>query len=184
MQGPLWWRAGWRVSLSDLAALGSFISGVAVVISFVFLTIQLRQNAQATASNSMSAWLDNFNAMLLSLSGNAGLSGMVRKGLADVDSLPRDEQMRFHAFMASLLLNSQFVFNQRKAGSFDLQIANQILGLSAGMLQTKGGARWWTFMRGQVAPDFEARMNSLIQSGKSNAAVLPWFRDSVDGNDR
>jgi hypothetical protein len=31
------------MSLSDLAALGSFISGIAVVISFVFLGLQIRQ---------------------------------------------------------------------------------------------------------------------------------------------
>jgi hypothetical protein len=174
------WRTRGRESLSDLAALGSFISGIAVVVSFGFLTIQLRQNAQATASNSMSAWLDNFHDMLLSLSGNSSLSCMVRNGLADFDQLSSDEQMQFHAFMASLLLNSQFVFNQRKAGSFDSQIANQILGLSAGMLRTKGGAQWWKFMHGQVAPDFEAQMNSLVQSGKSNPISLPWFRVSAD----
>jgi len=34
------------ISLSDLAAIGSFISGVAVVVSFVFLAVQLRQNAR------------------------------------------------------------------------------------------------------------------------------------------
>lgn len=31
------------MSLSDLAALGSFVSGIAVVISFIFLALQVRQ---------------------------------------------------------------------------------------------------------------------------------------------
>ena len=31
------------MSLSDLAALGSFISGVAVVVTLVFLLVQMRQ---------------------------------------------------------------------------------------------------------------------------------------------
>jgi len=32
------------MSLSDLAAIGSFIGGIAVVVSFVFLAVQLRQS--------------------------------------------------------------------------------------------------------------------------------------------
>jgi len=31
------------MSLSDLAAVGSFISGIAVFLSFIFLALQLRQ---------------------------------------------------------------------------------------------------------------------------------------------
>jgi len=31
------------MSLSDLAAIGSFISGIAVFMSFIFLSLQLRQ---------------------------------------------------------------------------------------------------------------------------------------------
>jgi hypothetical protein len=168
------------VSLSDLAALGSFISGVAVVVSFFFLTVQLRQNAKATASSSMSAWLGNFHDMLLSVSGDSELSRMMRKGLANFDELPANEQMRFNAFMASMLLNSQFVFNQRNAGSFDPQIADQILGFSAAMLRTKGGGQWWKLMASHMASDFAARMTCLIQSGKSDAVVVPWFRKAAD----
>ena len=32
------------MSLSDLAAIGSFVSGIAVVFSFVFLALQIRQS--------------------------------------------------------------------------------------------------------------------------------------------
>lgn len=32
------------MSLSDLAAIGSFVSGIAVVVSFVFLALQIRQS--------------------------------------------------------------------------------------------------------------------------------------------
>ena len=77
--------------------------------------------------------------------------------------------------MASMLLNSQFVFNQCNAGSFDPQIADQIFGFSAGILQTKGGGQWWEFMHGKTAPDFEAAMNHLVETGKSKAA--PWLRE-------
>jgi len=34
------------MSLSDLAALGSFVSGVAVVVSFIFMALQMRQSNQ------------------------------------------------------------------------------------------------------------------------------------------
>ena len=167
------------MTLSHLATLASIVSSIAVVVSLVFLTLQLRQNAKATASNSMSAWLGNFHGMLLRLSANPELALMVRKGLADFDRLPANEQMRFNAFMASLLLNSQFVFNQRNAGSFDPQIADQILGFSSAMLQTRGGGQWWALMNDQVASNFRAQMISLVQAGNSKTPV-PWFTEPVN----
>jgi hypothetical protein len=46
------------MSLSDLASLGSFVSGIAVVLSFVFLAMQIRQSARnqrATIHNERTA---------------------------------------------------------------------------------------------------------------------------------
>jgi hypothetical protein len=49
------------MSLSDLASLGSFVSGVAVLISLVYLASQVRQAARATRSsihqNILTGWM-------------------------------------------------------------------------------------------------------------------------------
>ena len=34
------------MSLNDLASIGSFVSGMAVVISLIYLSIQIRQNTR------------------------------------------------------------------------------------------------------------------------------------------
>jgi hypothetical protein len=52
------------MSLSDLAAIGSFVTGVAVVITLMFLTLQLRQSTLGNIgfSNGNEArrlWLQN-----------------------------------------------------------------------------------------------------------------------------
>jgi len=143
------------------------------------LTLQLGQMAKATAANSMSAWLGNFHGTLSRLSTNPELTLTVRRGLANFEKLPANDQVRFNAFMASLLLNSQFVFNQRNAGSFDPRIADQILGFSAGMLQTKGGGQWWALMHEHVAADFRAKMDSLVRAGNLKAPMR-WFTEPVE----
>ena len=49
------------MSLSDLAALGSFVSGIAVLISLIYLASQVRQNMRATRAqihqNILTGWL-------------------------------------------------------------------------------------------------------------------------------
>ena len=167
------------VTLSGLATLASIVSSIAVVVSVVFLTLQLGQMAKATAANSMSAWLGNFHGTLSRLSTNPELTLTVRRGLANFEKLPANDQVRFNAFMASLLLNSQFVFNQRNAGSFDPRIADQILGFSAGMLQTKGGGQWWALMHEHVAADYRAKMDSLVRAGNLKAPMR-WFTEPVE----
>ena len=48
------------MSLADLAAIGSFVSGIAVVISFVFLGFQMRQNTKAMKAAASQAHAANF----------------------------------------------------------------------------------------------------------------------------
>ena len=40
------------MSLSDLASLGSFLSGIGVLVSLVYLSLQIRQNTRAVRSQS------------------------------------------------------------------------------------------------------------------------------------
>jgi hypothetical protein len=71
------------VSLSDLAAIGSFVSGAAVVVTLVFLILQLRQSTRATAASAMGAWLADYNNMLLRMSSDSEFADMCRRGLTD-----------------------------------------------------------------------------------------------------
>lgn len=163
------------MTLSDLESIGSFVGGIAVVFSFVFLALQMRQSARTTASSAMGAWLGDYNSMLLKISGDAGLSTLVREGLSDFKGRSLNDQMRFHTFICQMLLSCLYLFNQRMSGTFDQQMADQVLNFTAGMFKMPGGQQWWSIMRELTAADFVAYMDGLIADSPPIDSAMPWF---------
>ena len=101
------------MTLSDLASLGSFVSGVAVRVTLVFLILQIRQSARATAASAMGTWLGDYNSMLLRISSEPEFAGMLRNGPTDFTRLTLNDQMRFHTYMSLINLNAIYLFKQR-----------------------------------------------------------------------
>ena len=106
------------MSLSDLAALGSFISGFAVLVSLVFLYFQLRQiGAQVRqAERNQRAIIQQARATrsadtTLRLS-EAGISQAYNKGIRGDDDISLGELHQFQTLFRSLVLTAEDSFIQ------------------------------------------------------------------------
>jgi len=167
------------LSFSDLAAIGSFVSSVAVTVTVVFLILQLRQSARATAASAMGTWLGYYNTMLLRISTDPEFEEMIRNGLTDFTRLTLNDQARFHSYMSLIELNAIYLFKQRNMGAFDRHFADQVLGVTAAMFKMKGGQQWWDTMRRFAEPEFQAYMDELIETAEAAHNIMPWF--AADG---
>ena len=105
--------------LSDLAALGSFISGLAVVVSLVYLSVQTRQNSkhtQALISQGRTNQVIDFNQ---SVSTDRELADIMLRGwLADptLPALSSVELYRFSLSMFSGFLTAEDDYRQHQGG--------------------------------------------------------------------
>lgn len=75
------------MTLQDLANIGELVGGMAVVLSLVYVGLQIRQNTTAVRSATARAVHDNYAAWYINLSGDADLNQIVIKGLKDYSSL-------------------------------------------------------------------------------------------------
>ena len=90
------------MSLSDLAALGSFISGFAVLISLIYLGLQVRQSAlgqRATAHQGVQEFMRQHQRTLM----DSELASIFSRGLGADASLTEVELMQFHAMVRDWL---------------------------------------------------------------------------------
>lgn len=92
------------MTLSDLAALGSFASGVAVLVSLVFLWFQLRQmneqgrqNLMAVRAAASQAHSANWHQIIAPIMSSGEMARIWREGHADIETLSEDEKVRFLA---------------------------------------------------------------------------------------
>ncbi len=55
------------MNIMELGAIGELVGGVAVIVSLIFVGLQIRSNTYTTAAASQNAWVSDYNSMLMSI---------------------------------------------------------------------------------------------------------------------
>ena len=105
--------------LDALGNIGDFVGGIAVIVTLIYLAVQVRQNTRSTRLASMqSAMLAAQNIGMLPAQ-DRDLARVVRVGLATPDELDDDELQQFRYFLMSMLRVHEDMFVQHRAGVVD-----------------------------------------------------------------
>lgn len=107
------------MSLSDLASIGSFVSGFAVLASLIFIGAQMRQNNRAIKSAASQAHAANFQQVLSVAIENGDVAHLWRVGLGDLSALTDDERTRFLVLTSSLFRFYEAARLQWRHGQLD-----------------------------------------------------------------
>lgn len=147
-----------------IAAIGEIVSALAVVISLIFVGIQVRQNtvvteranARQTASDHQRS-LENFL--------DETMADIILRGLEALDSLTQVERYRFDNATSVWLETVEQAFADSKIGAFpdDLLVAyrNRLYI----MLDRPGGLVWWEQHQSWFSPSFRADVERLRKQG-------------------
>jgi|SRR5215469_3127856 len=150
------------MSLSELASLGSFISGIAVLISFGFLALQMRQSAR-----NQRAIIHNERARLVqdltvqSFGTYESAETMLRGGIADV-SLDSVRSRQYLATLLSVFRLFEEFFYQHKDGMMDeARWHSNTLRMHA-FLASPGMRAGWRAHAPMFGADFRAWMDAIM----------------------
>ncbi len=91
------------MSLTDLASIGNFVSGVAIVASLIYAALQFRIYAKTAHETRLIAGTENIQQFTLAIASNADIARIYRDGLEDMDSLESLDQWRFGSLMQTLI---------------------------------------------------------------------------------
>jgi hypothetical protein len=109
-------RTGETMNLNDLANIGQVIGAIAVVISLIYVALQIRQNTNAVRSATTQSVHEHFANWYHLIAADAELSRIAADGLRDYLSLPENERTRFIAAFMSFLSYSQNAFLKWRQG--------------------------------------------------------------------
>jgi hypothetical protein len=153
------------MSLSDFAAIGSFVSGIAVVVSFVFLALQIRQsnlNQRSLIQQGRSARRID----LLLRRADPDLSDIMERAFRGDPSLSPRQIMSYFLLVQAIFEGYEDTFLQHKAGTIDeLSWETEIVhirGVFANMAIRIG----WLRVRNDFAKDFRELIDALMAETK------------------
>ena len=91
------------MDLTQLANLGDFIGGVAVLVTLVYLAIQIRQNTRAVHTASYAQAAEPFYGLLEQISRDGDFAEIVGKSLGSPETLTEIEELRFQGWASMVL---------------------------------------------------------------------------------
>ncbi|HEY1614479.1 MAG TPA: hypothetical protein VGF97_12385 [Rhizomicrobium sp.] len=151
------------MSLSDLAAIGSFVSGLAVLASLIFVGFQLRQNTQAVRAGASQAHTQNWQQITLAVTESGEFARIWRLGLDDIASLNDDEKVRFFAFAGSTLRFFEGSRLQWRHGQLDTEHWHNVEKTAIDFAAAPGFKAYWAARRHWLSPEFQEWFESLSQ---------------------
>ncbi len=162
------------MSLSDLASIGSLVSGIAVLISLIYLALQVRQAALNQRSETQSSTTGRRIDLLLHMANAADAN--LRAAAADPDTTP-EQAFQFIMAMQATLTNSEDEFFQYRSGMLDERRFKLQFVVNRGLFALPGARAVWRLTRTNFHPDFVALMDGIIESTPvSKASVVDFWK--------
>jgi hypothetical protein len=138
-------------------------AAVAVVVSLVYLAVQIRQNTRAVRAGAHQAMHDGVSALGLTLSESADLAGIMVKAQIDYDSLTLEERVRVDAFMDRVFGTWENVFFHRQEGLVgpDMWEAWNAAYRRV-VVSAPAFIRYWREAKGGFLPDFQQHVEESL----------------------
>ena len=152
------------MEISELGAIGEFVSSIAVLVTLVFLTTETRRNSRLLArANSRSA-IENNREALSQLIDKEVSELFYRGNLEGLSSLSPEERYRFDIAYVIWLQAAEQAFADARAGFFDPEHLLSWQNSIPGFLSTPGGREWWQDRRDWFTHDFRDEVDSMLAS--------------------
>ena len=151
------------MTLQDLGGVGEFIGGIAVVISLVYLAVQIRQNTKSVRTSTYQAILDSSRSDTELLLVHPHLERVYRVGRRNPEKLNDDERPLFRMLVAQLLLSSESLFLQHQQGAIDSDYWQRRQQTLRGLLSQPGVRQWWA-ARGTPREYYDPGFRELVDS--------------------
>ncbi len=152
------------MSLSDVAAIGSLVSGMAVLASLVYLSLQIRQNtkhSRALIGHGRATRVVESNYHLT----DPVLSALVTKGRKGEEELSEVELNSFMAFSRATFWNAEDTFVQYREGLLGAASFDSFSRAHVNFMQASGSRAAWKLLRWNFGSDFVAFMDRIAQQG-------------------
>ena len=134
-----------------IGAIGEIVGALAVVITLVYLSFQLRNNTYATRASIAQALEDSINNGNLLLAGNPSLAKLYRAGkYGDWEALTDDEKFSWSYVAVATCRCLEAALTHERLKQADRQTVALAKETLQQLFSSEGYKRWWGSGHGQV----------------------------------
>jgi hypothetical protein len=147
--------------LDALGNIGDFLGGIGVVVTLLYLAIQIRQNTRSSRTESYQAAVSSVSDQTFNLWMNPDSAVIFQTGMFDLDALSPFERNQFTGFMAAVVRNHENIHYQYISGAIDHSLWRGWEWRIATAFSLPGVQAWWRDQKKAYSEDFQAFVDNL-----------------------
>ena len=156
-----------------IGAVAAIASSAAVILSLIYLAVQIRQNTRATRASTYQSVVMHGGAMLRTIMESPDLAELVVKATWSEEELTAGETMRFASFASSVFRYFDSLHYHARSGTIE---QGQWVGFDAFLrevLESKRLVEWWEEHKHVFDAEFISYVDEILAeslSGDADAA--------------
>jgi hypothetical protein len=167
------------MSLSDLASLGSFVSGVAVLVSLVYLALQVRQAEKNQQANVRQQRASRTVTLNMGIATEPSLVEAVGKAINGDKDVSRSQLSQFWFYSLAIFNSVEDSFYQHRDGLITDRDFSAVMNGARRTFAISGFRVMWKWQRANYGQEFAEFMDTLLAAPVPLMRLDPatWLRD-------
>ena len=166
------------MDLAFFANLAEIIGTVAIVISLIYVGIQVNDSTRAVRSATANETTSAISAWYSEIGNNQQAAELFAKGLRDPESLSSGELAQFMYLAHGLILEFQAAYYLSEEGTLDLELRESITNNLAGVRELPGFLLYWSQRGSLFKPSFKDFVEEVLLSSTTNTDFEALYRQN------
>lgn len=162
-----------------IGAVGELVGAVAVVVSLIYLSRQVRQNTRALRTANAATVKQNFQTIARAFITDRGASDIVLRAM-NSDELSPAEKLSAYAWFFDLLKSGELAYSQYLSEDLDEEVWDASLQFFLAYWTTPGMREYWSERREAFTPAFREAMDGWLQAGVGRLTQSDELYSAVD----
>ena len=158
---------GLAITLQDLGNLGEVLGAIGVIVSLLYLALQIRQNTRSVRASTYQAFSESFRDFRNLLVGDERLGTIWIRGLRSRPDLSAAERAQFDALLMNFLRGVEVSFYQQANGLLDAGFYRGWIDEALAIWRLPGPREWWSENAQFFNPEFRAAWECRLRGSSS-----------------
>lgn len=158
--------------LERMLQVGELVAAVAVIISVVFVAIEIRQNSRAQVQATTQAAVSDYVGSLELLASDREFACLYTRAAQDFEGLDAADRLRFSAYYMSIYYQLQEMHRLSEEGAIDADTWSGFHSLLQETTRYPGVRQWFAVRRTWFSERFQAYVDELMEQTPTVATTV------------
>jgi hypothetical protein len=152
-----------KLKLAQLASIAEIIGAFAVVVSLIYVGVQVNDSASAVRAASANDANSALQTWYMEIGTDQQTSQIFYDALTSKEALPNREEFQFLMMLHGAFLAFQNGYLLAEEGTIDIELRESVTAAITGVKSLPGTKRYWRQRRSYLHPDFVDYVEHLFE---------------------